>query len=455
MEQQLEKYADEIQELLRLGDRETLSETLDFMRVQDIAWVLMELPETDILAILYRLPPGRKADVFGYLDPNYQTNLLEAMPRADARFLLSEMDTDDLTTLLQSLDEGRLRAYLRLLPFRAIRRALKQLHYPEDSVGRAMSSDVVAVEPEWSLRRALAFIRRTGDEHSNNVIFVVDADRRLLEAVPIRHFLRARPEDSVALLLSGTPPITVSVLEDTREAARRIQHYDLETLPVVDEDGVLLGVVTVDDVVDLLEAESTDSFHKMGSVGSLSLSLQDASPWLLFRKRIGWLLVLVAFNTLGGYVISRYEDAIATLVVLVFFLPLIIASGGNAGAQSSTLMVRALATGEVTARDWLRLWGKEIGVSVALGATMGLAVSLLGLWRGGPELALLVAAAMTVVVTMTSMLGMLLPFLLSRFKMDPATASVPLVTSLADIVGILIYFALAGLIFQITMGTPP
>jgi magnesium transporter len=452
MEHNLEQYVVEIQELLRLDDRDGLNETLDFMRVQDIAWVLMELSGDDLAGVFNRLPPGRKADVFGYLDPEYQIRLLAKTPRADARFLLSEMDTDDLTALLQSLSEEQLRDYLRLLPFRAIRRALKQLHYPENTVGRLMSSDVIAVEPDWSMKRALAFIRRNADEHSNNVIFVVDGDRHLLAAIPIRHFLRGRPDDAVETLLPLGATISVSVLENPVEAARMIQHYDLETLPVIGEDGVFLGVVTVDDVVDLLEAESTEDFHKMGSVGSLTLSLQNASPFLLFRKRVGWLLVLVAFNALGGYVISRYEEAIEALVVLVFFLPLIIASGGNAGAQSSTLMVRAIATGEVTARDWLKLWGKEIGVSVSLGLTMGLAVSLVGLWRGGLELAFLVAVAMTLIVAAASVVGMLLPIILTRFKLDPATASVPLVTSLADIFGILIYFALAVAIFNITIG---
>jgi magnesium transporter len=451
MEHNLEQFVVEIQELLRLDDRDALQETLDFMRVQDIAWVLMELSGDDLPTVFNRLPPGRKADVFGYLDPEYQIRLLAATPRADARFLLSEMDTDDLTALLQSLGEDQLREYLRLLPFGAIRRALKQLHYPENSVGRVMSSGVVAVEPDWSMKRALAFIRRNADEHSNNVIFVVDAERRLLASIPIRHFLRGRPDDPVETLLPPNPPVTVSVLEDPIEAARRIQHYDLETLPVVGEDGVLLGVVTVDDVVDLLEAESTEDFHKMGSVGNLTLSLQNASPFLLFRKRVGWLLLLVAFNAMGGYVISRYEQAIEALVALVFFLPLIIASAGNAGAQSSTLMVRAIATGDVTARDWLKLWGKEIGVSVALGATMGVAVSMVGLWRGGFDLALLVAIAMSLIVAAASILGMLLPLILNRFKLDPATASVPLVTSLADVFGILIYFALAVAIFNITV----
>ncbi|OOC48284.1 MULTISPECIES: magnesium transporter [Thioalkalivibrio] len=443
MELHLEQSIIELKELLRLDDRDGLHELLDYMRVQDIAHALMELGEEDLIAVFNLLPPGRKADVFAYLDTGHQIRLLEASPREDARFILSEMEADDLTALLQTLDPDTLRGYLRLLPFRAIRRALKQLNYPEDSVGRVMSPDVVAVDPDWTLKRALAFIRRNADEHSNNVIFVVDQDRVLLAAIPIRHFLRASAESPVRELLGEADPITIAVSEHAVEAARRIQHYDLESLPVVGEIGELLGVVTVDDVMDLIEAESTEDFHKLGSVGTLPLSPQEASPFLLYRKRIGWLLGLVAFNTIGALMISQYEDIIEAVVVLVFFLPLLIASGGNAGAQSSTLMVRAMATGEVTARDWLRLWAKEMGVSLTLGLSMGVAVSLVGLWRGGPEIALLVALSMTIIVTVASILGMLLPVVLNKFRLDPATASVPLVTSLADIGGILIYFTLA------------
>ncbi|WP_018140881.1 magnesium transporter [Thioalkalivibrio sp. ALJ7] len=452
MELHLEQSIIELKELLRLDDRDGLHELLDYMRVQDIAHALMELGEADLTAVFNMLPPGRKADVFAYLDSAHQIRLLESSPRDDARFILSEMEADDLTALLQTLDADTLRGYLRLLPFRAIRRALKQLNYPEDSAGRVMSPDVVAVDPDWTLKRALAFIRRNADEHSNNVIFVVDQDRVLQAAVPIRHFLRAAADSPVRDLLDDADPITIGVSETAVAAARKIQHYDLETLPVVGETGELLGVITVDDVMDVLEAESTEDFHKMGSVGSLPLSPDAASPWLLYRKRVGWLIGLVAFNSIGALMISQYEEAIEALVVLVFFLPLIIDSGGNAGAQSSTLMVRAMATGEVTARDWLRLWGKELGVSVGIGVTMGLAVSILGLWRGGAEIALLVAVAMTIIVAFASMIGMLLPVILSRLKLDPATASVPMVTAIADLGGIMIYFSLA--VAMLGLATP-
>ncbi|WP_018873283.1 magnesium transporter [Thioalkalivibrio sp. ALJ16] len=452
MDSHLEQSIIELKELLRLDERDGIQELLDYMRVQDIAHALMEVNDHDLGIVFNLLEPGRKADVFSYLDTAHQIRLLEASPKDDARFILSEMEADDLTGLLQTLDPEALRGYLRLLPFRAIRRALKQLNYPEDSAGRVMSPDVVAVDPDWSLKRALAFIRRNADEHSNNVIFVVDQERVLLAAVPIRHFLRASADSPVRELLSESDPITIGVSESAVEAARKIQHYDLETLPVVGEHGELLGVITVDDVMDVLEAESTEDFHKIGAVGTLPLSPQDASPFLLYRKRVGWLIGLVAFNTIGALMISQYEEAIEALVVLVFFLPLIIDSGGNAGAQSATLMVRALATGEVTSKDWLRLWGKELGVAVGIGVTMGLAVSVLGLWRGGADIALMVAIAMTLIVAFASMVGILLPFILSRLKLDPATASVPLITAIADLGGIMIYFSLA--VAMLGLATP-
>ena len=452
MEHNLEQSIIELRELVRLDDRAGLDELLDYMRVQDIAHALMELPADDVTPIFNRLHPGRKADVFAYLDIPFQLRLLGASSREDARFLLSEMETDDLTALLQTLDAERLREYLRLLPFRAIRRALKQLNYPEDSVGRVMSPSVVAVAPDWTLKRALAHVRRTGDEHSNNVIFVVDDDRTLLAAIPIRRFLRAEPDSPVRSLIDDESPYTVQVDADRVEAARRIQHYDIESLPVVGDNGELLGVVTVDDVMDVIEAESTEDFHKLGSVGNLPLSPRQASPFLLYRKRVGWLLGLVAFNTLGALMISQYEEAIEAVAVLVFFLPLIIDSGGNAGAQSSTLMVRAMATGEVTTRDWLRLWAKELGVATGIGVSMGIAVSLLGLWRGGMEIAVLVAIAMTLIVAFASMVGILLPVILRSLKLDPATASVPLVTAIADLGGIAIYFSLA--VAMLGLATP-
>jgi magnesium transporter len=455
MENDFEHYLIEIRELLEREDLPRLRDLLDLMRIQDIAHALMMLEEVQIPRVFATLPRGRKVDVFSYLDPHHQYQLLAQVSAAEARHILSEMLPDDLTALLEDLPGDEVRRLLRLLPFRAIRRALTLLGYPEDSVGRLMTTEFVSVRPDWTITDSLAHIREHAERGETvNVIFVTDEDRHLLHALPLKRFVLGRASDPVAKL-PAAPVVSINAQADQADAARLIQHYDLEVLPVVDEENILLGIITVDDVIDVVEEETTEDFHKMGSVGMLTLSLRDAGLPLLYRKRIGWLLVLVALNLLGGVIIAGFEEAIEALVVLVFFLPLIIAGGGNAGAQSSTLMVRALAVGDVEIKDWLRLWGRELGVSIALGLTMGLAVSALGFWRGGSEVAVLVAIAMTLVVTVGSLVGMMLPIILTRLRMDPATASVPLVTSAADIVGILIYFSLAVALLNLPAGGLP
>jgi magnesium transporter len=432
-----------VRALLEQRDWERLHDTLARLRDQDVAHALMELDADETREVFARLAPARCVEVFSYLEPAYQHQLLAQASPADVRRLLSELGPDDLTALLEELPEDEVRRLLRLLPFRAIRRALTLLGHPESSVGRLMSPRYVAVRPDWTLARALEQVRAEGEKAETlNAVFVVDEERHLQGVLPLKRLVLGRPDDTVAAVMTEEP-VTVGPQADREHAARLIRHYDLDALPVVDAGGALLGIVTVDDVMDVVEEETTEDFQRIGSVGLFTPSLRDASPALLYRKRIGWLLVLVLVNVLSGLAIARFEHAIAALVVLVFFLPLIIASGGNAGAQSATLMVRALATGDVQARDWLALWGKELAVAVALGVTMGLAVSAVGLWRGGPDLALVVALAMALVVVTGSLIGVLLPFGLARLRLDPATASAPLITSIADIAGILIYFSVA------------
>lgn len=432
-----------LRRLLAAGDGAAVSALLESLRDQDVAALMEEQAPAEALLLFRLLRAERRGQVFSHLGLGQQHELLALVDPAEAQQVLSVLVPDDLTALLEALPREQVRTLLRLLPFRAIRRALTLLGYPEQSVGRLMTPHFVAVRPGWSIAAALDHIREQSEcGETVNTIFVTDDDGVLLDAIALKRFILARPEQPVAGLMEGEV-VSVAAADDQEEAVRLIQRYDIEALPVVDEDGRLLGIVTVDDVLDVAEEETTEDFHKMGSVGALNFSLRDADPWLLYRKRIGWLLVLILVNVFSGLAIARYEAAIETLVVLVFFLPLIIASGGNAGSQAATLMVRALATGDVRARDWLRLWGRELGVSTVLGLTMGVAVSLVGFWRGGSDIALVVAAAMVAVVVMGSMVGILLPLLLARLRIDPAVASTPLITSIADVAGILIYFSLA------------
>jgi magnesium transporter len=235
---------------------------------------------------------------------------------------------------------------------------------------------------------------------------------------------------------------SVAATADREDALEVIRRYDAVAVPVVDSDGVLIGIVTVDDMFDVAEAEATEDFHRVGSVGPLRTRLRDASIAFLYSKRVGWLLALVFMNIFSGAGIAAFEETIAAVVSLVYFLPLLIDSGGNAGSQSATLMVRALATGDVKMADWLRLLGRELSVALLLGLTMAVGVAAIAYFRA-PEVLIVVPATMVLIVTVGSLIGMSLPFVLTRLGLDPATASAPLITSLADISGVLIYFSIA------------
>ena len=441
-----------IRELLSLHGAEqwdALDGQLDEMAVQDIAAALVEFEPDEAREILLRLPRHRQASVFAYVTPAAQDELLDALGTEDARFILYHLLPDDRTALLERQAAEQLEALMKLLSPEHVKEAVRLLGYPEESAGRIMTPKFLTVRVGWTVEQALNHVReRSQAGETLNVVFVTDVRGTLLGRVQLRDFVLGRPERLIEEVMKDDP-IKVMVAEDREEAARLMKHYDLEVLPVVDATGALLGIVTIDDVIDVVEEEATEDFHKMASVGALNLSLREARPSLLYRKRVGWLVLLVFMNLFGGAAIAHFEETIEAVIALVFFLPLIVDSGGNAGAQSATMMVRALATGDVRMRDWGRLLGKELGVAIALGVTMAVAVFGIGIYRGGLDVGYVVALAMAAVVLFGSLIGMLLPFLLHRMNLDPATASAPLITSLADITGIMIYFTIATMLLPV------
>jgi len=439
--------------LIRLQRAAEVAVALEEMAVQDIADAMGEVDAEERLALLRALPGERQTDTFSYLSQNLQREVFGALEQNEARRLLREMVPDDRTAFLENLEPEDLEGFLKLLSPEDLKQSLKLLGYPEESIGRLMTPHFVSVRPAWTVARALDHIRHEAHRGETiNFVFVTDEQGRLLDAVKLKDFILARQDAKVESLMNEEF-YSVEASADREEAVQVIQRYDINTLAVTDKTKVLLGIVTVDDIMDVAEQETTEDFHKLGGTGSLNISLREASPGFLYRKRIGWLMILVLVNLVSGLFIALFEDAIEAVIALVFFLPLIIAGSGNAGSQSATLMVRALATGDVEMKDWLRMWGKEFSVALALGITMGLAVSLIGVWRGGPELglqlAMIVGLAMLAVVIMGAMIGVLLPFILQRLNMDPATASTPLITSVADVLGILIYFSIARAILTL------
>ncbi|NBD95345.1 MAG: magnesium transporter [Gammaproteobacteria bacterium] len=446
----------ELLTLQSLGQFEALKDKLEEMAVQDIAGAMSQMTPQDRLEVLQALPEERRADAFSYLSHGLQQTVIGALEPDDARRILNELVPDDRTAFLESLAPPDLESFLKLLEPADLKQSLKLLGYPEESVGRLMTTRYVSVRPEWTVTRALDHIRHEAHRGETvNFVFVTDERGKLLDAIRLKDFILARQDARVTALMDEDV-IRIEADADREEAVQTIQHYDISTLPVTDRGGVLLGIVTVDDIMDVAEQEITEDFHKFGGSSRLNVSMREASPGFLYRKRIGWLLILVVVNLFSGLAIALFEQSIEAVIGLVFFLPMIIAGSGNAGSQSATLMVRALATGDVAATDWLRMWGKELSVAVMLGLTMAATVALIGAWRGGSEsgheLALVVGLAMFAVVIMGGMIGVLLPFLLQRFKLDPATASTPLITSVADVGGILIYFSIASAVLGLPSG---
>ena len=410
----------------------------------DLAALLERRSADEAWDILASLPLARRAETFGYLEARTQVAIAaEADLRALAD-LLAAMDADERADFWNALDDG-LRDRLAPALAAAEREDIRRLSaYPPGSAGAVMTSEYATLRPEMTAREAIEALRaQAANKETIAIAYVLSPQRRLLGTVALEDLVVARAEERVEALMRRDPPF-VRADDDAEQAARLIARYDLPAIPVINGGEMMVGIITADDAMDVAEREATEDIQKAGGTSGLVISLRDASVGLLYRKRISWLIVLVFANIFSGAGIAAFEDVIAANVALVFFLPLLIDSGGNAGSQSATLMVRALATGDATLSDWARMMGREMGVAALLGGTMAVAVSLIGLVRGGPEIALVVALTMVCTVMVGSLVGLSLPVLLSRFGFDPATASAPLITTIADASGVLIYFAIAS-----------
>jgi magnesium transporter len=409
----------------------------------DTAKLLLKLDDTERWGFFRLAEPAAGAKVFVHLPMDRQVGLAQSVDAREMARLLEHVASDDRTDLIGELDPVESQRILAHMAEDERSELERLAAYPEDTVGAVMSTDFVALQAQLTAPQAIAEIRRQARRKETiYYAYVLDARGRLLGSVSLRDLILAKETETVGDLMH-TDIVQVSPSDNRQSAAKKIADYDLVAIPVVLADGRLAGLVTVDDVMDVTEEEVTEDFHKMAPITLVGQSMRTASFTALFKMRIPWLLLLVFMNIFSGAGIAYYEGTIEAAVALVFFLPLLIDSGGNAGSQSATLMIRALAIGDVRLRDWMRLLGREIAVALPLGVAMGIAVSFIAMYRADTEIATVVALTMICTVLIGSLIGMSLPFLLGRLKMDPATASAPLVTSLADIAGVLIYFSIA------------
>lgn len=412
------------------------------MRPVDIADILAEIEPSLAWQLLDKLPDS--SGVFSYLDVDIQMALTRAFPRANLARLISEMPSDERADLYNHLDQEQKDTLLPALA-QAEREDIRKLaSYSEGTAGALMSSDYATLDGNMNVTEALAALRREApDAETIYHAYVIDSARKLVGVVSLRALILAAPPTLMHSLMISSP-IHCQVHDDQEDVAKTIARYDLIALPIVDESGAIVGIVTHDDAMDVQSEEATDDFHKSGGVSTMIGNMKDVSIRVLYQKRVFWLVLLVFGNLFSGAGIAHFEDLIAANIVLVFFLPLLVDSGGNAGSQSATLMVRALATGEVVMRDWFSLLGREALVALCLGGTMAAAISVIGYWRGDATVAMILAMSMMCVVLIGCVIGMSLPFVLNKMGFDPASASAPLITSVCDASGVLIYLFIAS-----------
>jgi magnesium transporter len=442
-----------------IADRElhVLRDALVDCAPVEIAELLASLSDEERVLIFRILPREIAADIFSELDVDLQRTILSGLGDRQTARLLDEMAADDRTALLEEIPAEAARQLLALLPKEERDIALTLLGYPEGSVGRLMSPDFLTIHEDWKVREVLDHIRSHGQESDSlDTLYVVDSKGILVDEVAVKNLLLASLEDEVVSLMNYKFE-ALQVTADQEQAVELFKKYNRPTLPVVDAQGMLLGIVTVDDILDVQEEEVTEDIQKLGGSEALEDAYIRTPVATLIRKRAGWLIVLFVGEMFTASAMSHFEDEIQKAVVLALFVPLIISSGGNSGSQASTLVIRALAVGEIRTRDWFQILRREL----VAGGTLGIILGLVGflrvvLWSQfssvyGPHwlaLAFTVFFALMGVVTLGTVAGSMLPLALKRLRLDPATSSAPFVATLVDVAGLVLYFTVAMLLLS-------
>lgn len=460
----------EVEEMIH-GRRFTeLREVLSELTPVDVADILRVMEPEDRAVAFRVLNKAQAADIFEYLPPDEQEELVHRLGQAEVAAILNEMAPDDRTALLQELPGAVTQRLIASLSpdERAI--AQRLLGYPEESIGRRMTPDYVAVRKEWTVAQSFAHIRKVGkDSETLNVLYVTDERGKLLDDIRLRDFVLA-PENGTIADLMDERYVALQVTDDQELAVQAFKKHDRSALPVVDSAGTLVGIVTVDDVLDVAEQEETEDVQKMAAVAALEAPYLDTSFLTMVKKRAGWLLVLFVGELFTATAVGYFEHEIATAVFLAVFMPLIISSGGNSGSQAASLVIRAMAVGEVALKDWWRVMRRELASGLMLGCILGTVafarvmaippkIESPAIVQKSVELTLgvmsrigiTVGIAVIGVVVWGTLAGSMLPFIMRRLGFDPASSSAPFVATLVDVTGIVIYFLTALMMLKGTL----
>ena len=447
----------EVRDLIASGSYRELRDALSRLDPPDVADLLRQIDPGEASIAFRILPRDIASDIFSNLDPDTQEALIGELGEAPALRLVESLDPDDRAALLDELPDQVARRLLTRLSPKDRRITQQILGYPDESVGRLMTPDYVRVRRTWTVGHALEHIRAYGrDAETIDWIYVIDDAGRLIDDLHIRRLLLAPPTETIESLMDERF-IALKASDDQEEAVRMMNRYDRSALPVVDSRGVLLGIVTHDDVADVAQEEATEDIHKLGGMEALEGSYTQTPIREMLRKRGGILAALLIAESLTVTVLGSFEDNLAAVAALIAFIPLIIASGGNTGTQGATLIVRALSLEQVRPQDWKGVLRKELMTSLALGTLLGtigfievLIFNAIGFIQTDVPMRIgtAVALSMLAVVVWASVVGSLFPLLVARLGFDPAAISSPFVATLMDVTGLLIYMVTATVILH-------
>lgn len=436
---------EEVKELLETKQYTSLRQKLAEVNEADIAGLMEELEQEDMLKVFRILPKDLAADVFSYLEVENQQIIITSLSDKEAANIINNLMADDATDLLEEMPANIVKKLLANANPETRRDINHLLRYPEDSAGSIMTVEYVDLKESLTVEEAIARIRKVGlDSETINICYVLDAQRKLVGTVALRYLLLSAPEERIGDIMHENV-ISIHTLMDQEEAAAQFKKYDFTSMPVVDNENRLVGIITVDDIVDIMEEEATEDIEKMAAIMPSDKPYMKTGIWETYKKRIPWLLLLMVSATFTGQIINSFQEALSVCTVLTMFIPMLMDTGGNAGGQASVTIIRGLSLGEIGYRDVMRIVWKEMRVALMCGVTLAGANFIKLLWfdRVGMTVALVVCLTLVVAVMLAKVIGCTLPILAKRIGFDPAVMASPFITTIVDALSLLVYFQIA------------
>lgn len=446
----LEELQEEIREKLRQKNINYVKNILEEMQPQDIALLFKEISDEEIIVLFRILSKDLAVETFAEMDSDLQEKLIKALTDKELKEVIQELFTDDTVDLIEEMPSNVVKRILRTIPAEERNLINQFLRYPENSAGSIMTDEFVDLKENMTVADAFDKIRKVGiDKETIYTCYCLSEDRKLLGTLTVKELLLSKMTDHIKDLMNMNV-IYGTTLEDQEDVANKLKKYDLLALPIVDNENRLVGIITIDDAIDVLEEENTEDFQKMAAITLNGEEYFKTSTFKHAKSRILWLLFLMISATITGKIITKYETAFEAVPLLVAFIPMIMGTGGNCGSQASTLIIRGLATNEIKPKDILKAIWKETRVAVLVGVVLSIVNGVIVMWQYQDlSLAIVVGITLIFTVLLAKILGCILPIFAKKIHLDPAIMASPLITTIVDICSVLIYFVVATAILKI------